>query len=217
MSADNSLTTPMERQSALTVGTVESVSPGRIVVRLELDAPQATALNTGSPTAFPRLNGFVIVPNETGALVGMVVWLGIEHSSYHRPGLKDFGLVDLPFPMRRMHLVPVGTLERHGGDEPFRLRRGVVVFPSVGDPVALPSRAQLVALTRGDAEDRRVPIGRTLLGNDAEVCVDPDKLFGRHLAVLGNTGSGKSCSVAGLIRWSTEAARSARGSGEPTS
>ena len=36
--------------------------------------------------------------------------------------------------------------------------------------------------------------------------IDPDRLFGRHLAVLGNTGSGKSCSVAGLIRWSLESA-----------
>jgi hypothetical protein len=37
--------------------------------------------------------------------------------------------------------------------------------------------------------------------------VDPDKLFGRHLAILGNTGSGKSCTVAGLIRWSLSAAQ----------
>jgi DNA helicase HerA-like ATPase len=218
MSTDTSLTTPMERQSALTVGTVESVSPGRVDVRLELDAPQTTALNTGSPTAFPRLNGFVVVPNEAGALVGIVVWLGVEHSSYpKRPGLKDFGLVDLPFPLRKMHVVPVGTLERLGGNDSFRLKRGVVIFPSVGDPVALPSRQQLSALTHGEPEDRRVPMGRALLGNDAEVRVDPDKLFGRHLAGLGNTGSGKSCSVAGLIRWSLEAARDARDSGEPNS
>ena len=39
--------------------------------------------------------------------------------------------------------------------------------------------------------------------------VDPDRLFGHHLAVLGSTGSGKSCSVAGLIRWSLEAAKGA--------
>ncbi|WP_249278888.1 helicase HerA domain-containing protein, partial [Enterobacter hormaechei] len=36
--------------------------------------------------------------------------------------------------------------------------------------------------------------------------VDPDRLFGRHIAVLGNTGSGKSCSVSGLIQWSLESA-----------
>jgi len=42
---------------------------------------------------------------------------------------------------------------------------------------------------------------------NASIMIDPDKLFGRHLAVLGNTGSGKSCTVAGLIRWSLEAAQ----------
>lgn len=209
MPAPDPISTPTERQAALTVGTVDSVAPDEVLARLELDAPQTTALNTGSPTAFPRLNGFVVIPNETGALVGIVTWLGVEASSYpKRPGLKDFGLVDLPFPLRKMRMVPVGTLERTTDSQgsAFRLRRGVVTYPSVGDPVALPSADQLEALTRGRPEDRRVHIGRMLLGNEAEVCVDPDKLFGRHLAVLGNTGSGKSCSVAGLIRWSLEGA-----------
>jgi hypothetical protein len=111
-----------------------------------------------------------------------------------------------------MSVVPVGTLERCGDLDrgAFRLRRGVVIFPSVGDPVALPSAEQLQALTRGEPEDRRVHIGRALLGNDAEVRIDPDKLFGRHLAVLGNTGSGKSCTLAGLIRWSLDAATAER-------
>lgn len=218
----SSLSTPTDRQAALNVGTVESVSPARITVSLELDAPRTTALNTGSPVGFPRLNGFVVVPNEFGALVGIVTWLGIEHSSFpKRPGMKDFGLVDLPFPLRKMAVVPVGTLERSqaSGTGEFRLQRGVVTFPSVGDPVALPSGPQLRALTHGDERDERVAIGRSLLGNDAEVCVDPDKLFGRHLAVLGNTGSGKSCTVSGLIRWSLEAAKEKRGAskvkGEP--
>ena len=34
---------------------------------------QATALNTGSPTGFPRINAYVIVPNESGAVVAVVV------------------------------------------------------------------------------------------------------------------------------------------------
>jgi DNA helicase HerA-like ATPase len=218
----SSLSTPTDRQAALTVGTVESVSPAKVTVALELDAPRTTALNTGSPVAFPRLNGFVVIPNESGALVGIVTWLGIEHSTFpKRPGMKDFGLVDLPFPLRKMTVVPVGTLERAAVADTgsFRLKRGVVVFPSIGDPVALPSASQLKALTQGEVQDERVAIGRSLLGNDAEVRVDPDKLFGRHLAVLGNTGSGKSCTVAGLIRWSLEAAQRERGkkrkSGKP--
>jgi hypothetical protein len=92
----------------------------------------------------------------------------------------------------------------------MRLERGVAAFPSVGDPVLLPTAAQLHAIVEAVDEDTRVPIGTSPLAANATVSVDPDKLFGRHLAVLGNTGSGKSCSVAGLIRWSLENAREER-------
>jgi DNA helicase HerA-like ATPase len=200
----------VEAASALTVGTVESVAPDEIKVILEHDAPQATALNTGVPSRFPRLNGFVLIPNETGALVGLVSWLGVERASYpKRPGLRDFGLVDLPFPVRKMSVNPVGTLKIRTGDGSlsYELERGVAVFPSVGDPVALPTRAQLRSIVESQGSNARVVIGTSPLTADASVAVDPDKMFGRHLAILGNTGSGKSCTVAGLIRWSLEASR----------
>jgi DNA helicase HerA-like ATPase len=61
---------------------------------------------------------------------------------------------------------------------------------------------------RSSCANRRLLIGHSPSAGNAEVKVDPDRLFGRHLAVLGNTGSGKSCSVAGLIRWSLEQAQS---------
>jgi DNA helicase HerA-like ATPase len=195
------------------VGTVESVSPNEIRVVLDLDAPQAIALNAGEPQRFPRINGFVLVPNETGSLVGVVAWLGVERSPYpKRTGLRDFGLVDLPYPLRKMAVVPLGTLKSRlvDGTLHYELHRGVAGFPSVGDPVHLPTSSELRALVEARDADRRVTIGTSPLGANAAVSVDPDKLFGRHLAILGNTGSGKSCSVAGLIRWSLQAAEGGR-------
>lgn len=165
------------------------------------------------PTRFPRINGFILIPNESGALVGLVSWLGVERAAYpKRTGLRDFGLVDLPFPLRKMSVNPVGTLRIRTGEGAvsYELERGVSVFPSVGDPVALPTREQLRAIVEAQGANARVVIGTSPLTADASVAVDPDKLFGRHLAILGNTGSGKSCTVAGLIRWSLEAARSER-------
>ena len=84
--------------------------------------------------------------------------------------------------------------------------RGIEIFPTVGDPVLLPTQSQLKAIIES-GYNRRVNIGRSPLAGNAVVSVDPDRIFGRHLAVLGNTGSGKSCSVAGLLRWSIEAAQ----------
>ena len=207
---------PIEQIAALTIGTVESVSPSEIKVLLEPNAPQATALNTGVPTGFPRINGYVLIPNETGAVVGLVTWLGIERSPFpRRTGLKDFGLVDLPFPLRKISLTPLGTLisSKCTGsiENAYRLERGVSAFPSVGDIAQLPTAEQLRSIIEASSEeDRRVKIGTSPLAANAAVTVDPDKIFGRHLAVLGNTGSGKSCTVAGLIRWSLNQAKNAR-------
>lgn len=190
----------------LTIGTVEFISPREIKVLLELNAPQNTALNTGVPTLFPKINGFVLIPNEAGALVGIISWIGIEHSPYpKRKGFKDFDLIDLPFPLRKMSVSPLGILKKK--DNSFEIERGVYSYPSVGDPVIIPTQKQLQAIVENKSDNAKVKIGNSPLAANTPVFVDPDKLFGRHIAVLGNTGSGKSCSVAGLIRWSLEAAR----------
>jgi hypothetical protein len=155
------------------------------------------------------------MPVDDGYLVGQIEWLTIEGSPFpKRQGVRDFGLVDLPYPLRKMSLNPLGTLRKAvAQEESYAFRRGADALPSVGTPVLLPTEKQLRSIVES-GEKRRVKIGTSPLAGDAEVRVDPDRLFGRHLAVLGNTGSGKSCSVAGLIRWSLEQAQSSRG-GQP--
>ena len=195
--------------AGLHVGTVEACSATEIKVALESDAPQATAFNTGQPQGFPRLNGYVLMPNEFGAVVGLITQVAIEPGPPIRRGM-DPAVVEFPSVRRRLYINPLGTLEiaraAADPDRRFRLRRGVTVFPSVGDLVLLPSREQLRAIVEASGVDTRVQIGVAPFANDAIVTIDPDKVFGRHVAVLGNTGSGKSCSVAGLVRWSVEAA-----------
>lgn len=193
----------------LSIGTVDYVSPNEIKVLLETDAPQNTALNTGVPSLFPRINGFVLIPNEVGALVGIINWLGVEHSQYpKRKGFKDYDLIDLPFPLRKMAINPIGTLKTEIIDKEtiYKLERGIYSFPSIGDTVILPKDEQLRSIVENDDEQAFVRIGRAPIAGNAIVKINPDKLFGRHVAILGNTGSGKSCSVAGLIRWSLEEA-----------
>ncbi|MGC8743521.1 MAG: helicase HerA domain-containing protein [Verrucomicrobiia bacterium] len=188
------------------IGTVEFVSSREIKVLLEIDAPQSTSINTGIPQLFPRINGFLLIPNEAGALIGMITWIGIEYSAYpKRKGYKDFDLVDLPFPLRKLSLSPLGILKEK--EDGYEIERGVNSYPSVGDIVIIPSNEQLKAIVQKKDENAKVKIGNSPLASNAPVFVDPDKIFGRHLAILGNTGSGKSCSVAGLIRWSIESAQ----------
>lgn len=199
------ITTPIEHLASLRVGTVEYISPDRIEVQLDIESPDSVALNTGAPRNFPRINSYVMIPIDLGFVVGQVAWITIQRSPYpKRNGFQDFGLIDLPFPLRKMELQPVGTLRTTGSG--YKFKRGLETFPSVGDIVILPTEDQLRSIIES-GENRRVYIGNSPLAGNAKVMIDPDRLFGRHLAILGNTGSGKSCSVAGLIRWSLESAR----------
>lgn len=198
-------TTPIEHLASLRVGTVEYISPDRIEVQLDIESPDSVALNTGMPRCFPRINGFVMIPIDLGFVVGQITWITIQRSPYpKRSGFQDFGLIDLPFPLRKMELQPVGTLCI--SESGYKFKRGLETFPSVGDIVILPTEEQLRSIIES-GDNRRVYIGNSPLVGNAKVMIDPDRLFGRHLAVLGNTGSGKSCSVAGLIRWSLESAK----------
>lgn len=203
---------PFELAGSLRIGTVDFVSPDEVKVALDIEAPESLALNAGGPRPFPRVNGYLLIPVDDGYLVGQVEWVTVERSAFpKRRGMQDFGLVDLPYPLRKLSLNPLGTLRkspRRADDYIFR--RGADALPSIGAAVVLPTDRQLRSIVES-GERRRVKIGTSPLAGDAEVCVDPNRLFGRHLAVLGNTGSGKSCSVAGLIRWSLEQAQVVRG------
>jgi DNA helicase HerA-like ATPase len=201
--------TLFEYIGGLRIGTVEFVSPDEIKVLLDIESPESVALNAGTPRPFPRVNSYVLIQNDEGFLVGQVEWLTVERSDFpKRRGMQDFGLVGLPYPLRKMSLNPLGTLRKKkaGDEESYTFRRGADAFPSIGDGVFLPTDKQLRSIVES-GEKRRVKIGTSPLAGFADVYVDPDRLFGRHLAVLGNTGSGKSCTVAGLIRWSLETAQ----------
>lgn len=189
-----------------TIGTVEFVSPKEIKVLLEINAPQSTAINAGIPQLFPKVNGFVLIPNEAGALIGIISWIGIEYSPYpKRKGYKDFDLIDLPFPLRKLSVSPLGVLKDKNGN--YEIERGVYSYPSVGDIVIIPDQSQLRAIVQNKDSTAKVKIGISPMAANAPIYISPDRVFGRHVAVLGNTGSGKSCSVAGLIRWSLETAK----------
>ncbi len=212
------MTTIVERVGALAIGRIEAITAAELRFTLFSETPQATALNTGVPTGFPRINAYVLVPNESGAVVAVIKEISIRRLDRPSSAKHDEELVDLPFPARLVIAIPFGTLLLDGHDDVrqpiYSLERGVPVLPSVGDPVLLPTPVQLRSIVEAKATDQLIQIGTAPFAGNARVWVHPDKLFGRHLAILGNTGSGKSCSVAGIIRWSLEAVSSA-GKGRP--
>ena len=49
-------------------------------------------------------------------------------------------------------------------------------------------------------KDYFLPIGTSPAFSDYNIKINPDRFFGKHAAILGNTGSGKSCTVSSIIQ-----------------
>ena len=96
---------------------------------------------------------------------------------------------------RRLGLIPLGEIVDGGR----RFDRGVNHFPTTGAEVHLAEAAHLATLFNRYSETG-LELGRLSARPDMKVYLDPSPLFGRHLAILGQSGSGKSWTVASLIQ-----------------
>jgi DNA helicase HerA-like ATPase len=77
--------------------------------------------------------------------------------------------------------------------------RGISQYPAIKDEVHLVTEDDLARIY-GSADAGQVTIGRLAAAESIPVSIDLDKLVTRHSAVLGSTGSGKSTTIASLLR-----------------
>lgn len=100
----------------------------------------------------------------------------------------------LPFAKRIARLTPVGSIARNG-----QFERGVTQYPTTGAEVhAIGSENITMMFDRFQAKG--LAVGTLASHPSLEICLDPTNLFGRHFAILGQTGAGKSWTVASLVQ-----------------
>ena len=81
----------------------------------------------------------------------------------------------------------------------LQFARGVTLVPAVGAPVSIAGRDD-IATVYANAGKSTVQIGT--VHHDAAIAatVSPDDLLGKHFAILGGTGTGKSCATALILQ-----------------
>lgn len=104
---------------------------------------------------------------------------------------------DAEIRMMELELVGEGVPGPDGG--PVVFRRGVSFYPTLGDGVYAVNQDDL---TRVYAQPNvsSVKVGTIYQDQSLPAYVSVDDLLGKHFAVLGTTGSGKSCAVATMLR-----------------
>ncbi len=83
-------------------------------------------------------------------------------------------------------------------------QRGVSIYPSLGSPIYETTSAELAQIY-AKPETACIKLGTLHQDSSLPVYAMSDELLGKHFAVLGTTGSGKSCSLAVILRSVLEA------------
>ena len=85
------------------------------------------------------------------------------------------------------------------GEEEFAFQRGVVTYPLPGQGIFVASVTELSRIYHRP-DKPSIHVGSLSQAASLPVYLLTDDLLGKHFAVLGTTGSGKSCSVTVLLR-----------------
>ncbi len=102
---------------------------------------------------------------------------------------------DEPFSSRAMiKMIPVGELDNNG-----RFSRGVSLYPTPGAEVHAMSSSDIGVMFE-KYRAMGFDLGHLPASPSMRVYLDPAVMFGRHLAILGQSGAGKSWGVANLIQ-----------------
>jgi len=172
---------PEAQTDAVRVGRVVAVSGSQVVTLLQPDEQHERS----EEDAKLQIGTLVKMDTHISTIFGMVSGLSIpipkQDASDHELNIIE------------MELVGETMKEVKEGERAFQ--RGVSVFPTLGDSVFLASKDDLSCVYARPAADT-VRVGTIHQDGELPAFVETDNLLGKHFAILGTTGSGKSCAVA---------------------
>ena len=129
------------------------------------------------------------VENQASVTLALISALS-SPTPTHNSSEKELRIVEVEF---------IGELPKDAQGNPKSFRRGVSNYPSLGDLVYRANRVELAMAYACDAETA-VRVGHIQQDPTIPAMIKVDEMLAKHFAILGTTGTGKSCTVALILR-----------------
>lgn len=187
----------MPESTTTVIGYVVDVQGSQLTASLvEDDQGRTPTVTIGDEDILVGQIGSYVAIRQNAVHIVAIVTRMSEQEALASPTIETPGeeTARLPFAKRTARLTPIGSVRTDG-----HFDRGVGQYPTTG--------AEVHAIGSGDIakmfdrfQSKGFSVGTVAMHPSLKVCLDPSNLFGRHFAILGQTGSGKSWTVAALVQ-----------------
>jgi len=185
------------------IGRVLSVDNFRVFIKIDEDLRGSYTSGVNDIYEIARINSYLIIPVGSDRVVALISRVTMKEEIEFD---KNSTNITLPTSARYISATMLGTIAKEGNEEKFI--QGVYNFPTLDNPVWYVTENDLRHIfdDKQDAElidyekDFYLPIGTSPAFSNYKVKICPDQFFVKHAAILGNTGSGKSCTFTSIIR-----------------
>jgi DNA helicase HerA-like ATPase len=166
------------------IGRIVSVTGSKAIVLLDgTKGGQVRAADR------PDMGTLLAIDTEKTVVLAIVSALSVPVPA-HRDDDTEIWIAELGL---------VGELWRDKTGQATIFARGVTAYPSLGNRVRVASKAELGAAFCGEPS-RSVRVGCIRQDSTIPAMIRVDELLGKHVAILGTTGTGKSCTTALILR-----------------
>lgn len=185
------------------IGRVLSVDNFRVYIKIEDDLRGTYKSGVKDIYEIARINSYLIIPVGADRVVALITRVTMKEEFDLE---KNSTSIKLPISARYISATMLGTITQNNQEETFI--QGVYNFPTLDNPVWYVTEKDLRHIFDDKQEinsidyqsDYYLPIGTSPSFSNYKVKICPDQFFVKHAAILGNTGSGKSCTFTSIIR-----------------
>ena len=204
-----------------TIGKVVAINSDRFTIELLGGIDNFNISGFDDIHYFAQLNSYVILPYQNYYIVAEVS--GVREKDLNVPFSNPTEqFLNKIKSGKFLEVFPIGTLKQKNNEKKIlKFEFGVSVYPALYTDTLYIKEAELDAIFNVRDQEvivcenpvicknkckcknkryRTLKIGKSIIFPDYSVKVDIDKFFGSHSAILGNTGSGKSCTIASMIQ-----------------
>lgn len=187
------------------IGKLISINSDKFTVELLNQSINFTINGFEDIYQYAQINGYVILPYQDFYIVAEIFGIRERDSEVKWQGEKE-QILNKSNSVKYLDINPIGTIQKG------KFKYGVSIFPTLYTDVLYIKKDELdtifeynedtltVAETENSTRLKLLEIGTSSIFPDYKVKININDFFGAHSSVLGNTGSGKSCTISSMFQ-----------------